>query len=102
MTYDTNGRARSLGAHAEEAVGARASVVTPVRPIEERAEAVARVVATRDEILCFPLGGGCRAVLAAIDGRAALRDVFTRADVTLIEGFAYVSALYELGLIELG
>lgn len=63
--------------------------------------AVARVVASNDEIACFALGGGCSGVLAAIDGRATLREVFARAGVARSEGFAYVSALRELGLIAL-
>ena len=53
------------------------------------------------QVAIFALGGGCTAVLAAIDGKASLTAVFARAGVPFGEGMTYVATLEELGLIAL-
>ncbi len=76
-----------------------------VSPVSERydadAERIARALATPAEARIFALGGGCTAVLEAIDGASTLRQVFVRAGVPLAEGMTYVATLAELGLITL-
>ena len=106
MSHDAKPRARDDEAEEapEGAATTHSSGISAIARADEAAEdgdEVARVVAPEDEIACFALGGGCDAVLAALDGSATLREVFARAGVPFAEGLAYVRTLRELGIIDL-
>jgi hypothetical protein len=82
---------------------ARSSGVNAIRePREDELASVPRVVASQEEIASWPLGGGCAAVMSAIDGKMPLRSVFRRARVSPVEGMSYVATLLELGLVAVG
>jgi hypothetical protein len=79
----------------------RASGISRVVQRYDEAGRVPHGIASPEEAAIFALGGGCTAVLEAIDGTATLRLVFARARVPFAEGMTYIATLTELGLIAL-
>jgi hypothetical protein len=68
---------------------------------DPRLESIGYVALSAEELEWFPLERECAAIVNAVDGRATLRAVFARAEISAWEGIPHVDHLIEMGVLAL-